>query len=66
LLYANILNSGLPLHRFAIVVCPVYEDPADQEDSPFELQNAQPFSGLSPIHHGWEIDIFDRRSFYLT
>ncbi|KAF9245279.1 hypothetical protein BU15DRAFT_85612 [Melanogaster broomeanus] len=30
--------------EFAIVVCPVYEDPADQESSPFELQNASPFS----------------------
>ncbi|KIL00730.1 hypothetical protein PAXRUDRAFT_821310 [Paxillus rubicundulus Ve08.2h10] len=30
--------------EFAIVVCPVYEDPADQESSPFNLQNASPFS----------------------
>ncbi|KAL4063149.1 hypothetical protein J3A83DRAFT_4380071 [Scleroderma citrinum] len=30
--------------EFAIVVCPVYEDPADQESSPFKLQNATPFS----------------------
>ncbi|KAF9221369.1 hypothetical protein BS17DRAFT_263713 [Gyrodon lividus] len=30
--------------RFAIVVCPVYEDPADQESSSFNLQNASPFS----------------------
>lgn len=30
--------------EFAIVVCPVYEDPADQESSPFKLQNASPFS----------------------
>ncbi|EGN92189.1 hypothetical protein SERLA73DRAFT_117634 [Serpula lacrymans var. lacrymans S7.3] len=30
--------------EFAIVVCPVYEDPADQTNSPFDLQNASPFS----------------------
>ncbi|KAI6149777.1 hypothetical protein BKA82DRAFT_135733 [Pisolithus tinctorius] len=30
--------------EFAIVVCPVYEDPADQESSPFQLQNTSPFS----------------------
>ncbi|KAH7926433.1 hypothetical protein BV22DRAFT_1194420 [Leucogyrophana mollusca] len=38
--------------EFAIVVCPVYEDPADQASSPFELQNATPFtwSWLSTIN----------------
>lgn len=30
--------------EFAIVVLPVYEDPEDQESSPFELNNASPFS----------------------
>ncbi|KAG9312942.1 hypothetical protein JVU11DRAFT_6377 [Chiua virens] len=30
--------------EFAVVVCPVYEDPADQDDSPFKLNNATPFS----------------------
>ncbi|KAH7911055.1 hypothetical protein BJ138DRAFT_1151575 [Hygrophoropsis aurantiaca] len=38
--------------EFAIVVCPVYEDPADQANSPFELQNSSPFtwSWLSTIN----------------
>ncbi|KAH7890721.1 hypothetical protein F5I97DRAFT_1923211 [Phlebopus sp. FC_14] len=30
--------------EFAIVVCPVYEDPADKESSPFDLRNTCPFS----------------------
>jgi len=30
--------------EFAVVVLPVYEDPADQETSPFNLANASPFS----------------------
>ncbi|EPT00911.1 hypothetical protein FOMPIDRAFT_1121603 [Fomitopsis schrenkii] len=30
--------------EFAIVVIPVYEDPTDQETSPFDLANSQPFS----------------------
>ncbi|OSX64204.1 hypothetical protein POSPLADRAFT_1137972 [Postia placenta MAD-698-R-SB12] len=30
--------------EFAVVVLPVYEDPADQESSPFDLANASPFS----------------------
>lgn len=30
--------------EFAIVVCPVYEDPADRDSSPFRLQNTSPFS----------------------
>ncbi|KAH9933308.1 uncharacterized protein B0H18DRAFT_1082989 [Fomitopsis serialis] len=30
--------------EFAIVVIPVYEDPVDQETSPFDLANSQPFS----------------------
>ncbi|KAG8946086.1 tRNA splicing endonuclease subunit sen2 [Tulasnella sp. 424] len=28
--------------EFSLVVCPVYEDPKDQESSPFELSNAKP------------------------
>ncbi|KDQ61592.1 hypothetical protein JAAARDRAFT_122938 [Jaapia argillacea MUCL 33604] len=38
--------------EFAVVVCPVYEDPSDQESSPFDLQNASPFawSWLSTIN----------------
>ncbi len=38
--------------RFAIVVCPVYEDPNDRESSPFTLQNVDPFtwSWLSTIN----------------
>lgn len=38
--------------RFAIVVCPVYEDPADEETCPFDLQNTKPFewSWLSTIN----------------
>ncbi|KIM82942.1 hypothetical protein PILCRDRAFT_819743 [Piloderma croceum F 1598] len=38
--------------EFAIVVCPVYEDPADQESSPYDLQNTSPFewSWLSTIN----------------
>ena len=31
-------------YRFAIVVLPVYEDPEDQKNSPFDLNNAEPFS----------------------
>lgn len=40
------------LIRFALVVCPVYEDPSDQASSPFNLQNADPFtwSWLSTIN----------------
>lgn len=30
--------------EFAIVVLPVYEDPEDQQTSPFSLNNAEPFS----------------------
>ncbi|PCH44376.1 hypothetical protein WOLCODRAFT_133194 [Wolfiporia cocos MD-104 SS10] len=30
--------------EFAVVVLPVYEDPTDQESSPFDLANASPFS----------------------
>ncbi|CCM00364.1 uncharacterized protein FIBRA_02394 [Fibroporia radiculosa] len=30
--------------EFAVIVLPVYEDPADQENSPFDLANAEPFS----------------------
>lgn len=30
--------------RFAVVVIPVYEDPADKESSPFRLLNSEPFS----------------------
>ncbi|TDL23673.1 hypothetical protein BD410DRAFT_145085 [Rickenella mellea] len=30
--------------EFALVVCPVYEDPTDKKSSPFELQNTEPFS----------------------
>ncbi|KZT63647.1 hypothetical protein DAEQUDRAFT_719156 [Daedalea quercina L-15889] len=30
--------------EFAIVIIPVYEDPEDQETSPFDLANSQPFS----------------------
>ena len=39
-------------HRFAVVVCPVYEDPDDQASSPFTLQNVEPFtwSWLSTIN----------------
>ncbi|KAJ7746897.1 hypothetical protein DFH07DRAFT_889469 [Mycena maculata] len=38
--------------EFSIVVCPVYEDPADQEASLIDLQNASPFpwSWLSTIN----------------
>jgi len=38
--------------EFAILVCPVYEDIADQESSPFDLQNTSPFewSWLSTIN----------------
>ncbi|OAX39795.1 hypothetical protein K503DRAFT_791731 [Rhizopogon vinicolor AM-OR11-026] len=38
--------------EFAIVVIPVYEDPQDQANSPFKLQNAEPFtwSWLSTIN----------------
>ncbi|KAG9018890.1 tRNA splicing endonuclease subunit sen2 [Tulasnella sp. 427] len=28
--------------EFSLVVCPVYEDPKDQESSPFDLSNAKP------------------------
>lgn len=35
---------SLTFCRFAVVVLPVYEDPADQESSPFNLANASPFS----------------------
>ncbi|THH04787.1 hypothetical protein EW145_g5268 [Phellinidium pouzarii] len=30
--------------EFALVVCPVYEDPSDREMSPYDLQNVDPFS----------------------
>ncbi|KZT09924.1 uncharacterized protein LAESUDRAFT_734985 [Laetiporus sulphureus 93-53] len=30
--------------EFAVIVLPVYEDPADQESSPFDLANSAPFS----------------------
>ncbi|KAI0788795.1 hypothetical protein C8Q75DRAFT_719501 [Abortiporus biennis] len=30
--------------EFAIMVIPVYEDPADQENSPFQLENSDPMS----------------------
>ncbi|KAF8310093.1 hypothetical protein DL93DRAFT_2214408 [Clavulina sp. PMI_390] len=30
--------------EFSIVVCPVYEDPSDEETSPFDLPNTKPFS----------------------
>ncbi|KAG1741114.1 hypothetical protein EDB19DRAFT_1895186 [Suillus lakei] len=38
--------------EFAILVIPVYEDPADQTTSPFKLQNADPFtwSWLSTVN----------------
>ena len=38
--------------RFALVVCPVYEDPEDQKSSIFDLQNSSPFpwSWLSTIN----------------
>lgn len=38
--------------EFALVVCPVYEDPEDQKLSPFDLQNSCPFpwSWLSTIN----------------
>ncbi|KAF9445968.1 hypothetical protein P691DRAFT_777199 [Macrolepiota fuliginosa MF-IS2] len=38
--------------EFALVVCPVYEDPADQAQSTFNLENASPFpwSWLSTIN----------------
>jgi tRNA-splicing endonuclease subunit Sen2 len=38
--------------EFAIVVIPVYEDPEDQANSPFKLQNVEPFtwSWLSTIN----------------
>lgn len=32
------------VHRFAMVVCPVYEDIEDQQASSLHLQNATPFS----------------------
>ena len=38
------LNSYHAHSRFAIVVIPVYEDPADRESSPFSLPNAETFS----------------------
>ena len=37
----NRLNIAV---RFALVVCPVYEDPEDAERSPFKLENVSPFS----------------------
>ncbi|KAH8116403.1 hypothetical protein DFH11DRAFT_1580325 [Phellopilus nigrolimitatus] len=38
--------------EFALVVCPVYEDPSDRASSPFDLQNVDPFtwSWLSTIN----------------
>lgn len=30
--------------EFAIVLCPVYEDPSDRDTSPYDLQNVDPFS----------------------
>ena len=38
------LDNFLIPHRFSIVVCPVYEDPADHESSPFDLPNVNPFT----------------------
>ena len=40
------------LYRFGVVVIPVYEDPEDQKDSPFQLNNVEPFtwSWLSTIN----------------
>jgi len=40
----NYLDLQLPLVRFALVVIPVYQDPQDQERSPFDLPNSTPFS----------------------
>lgn len=37
-------NQLIGIHRFAVVVIPVYEDPSDQESSPFNLQNSHTFS----------------------
>lgn len=43
---------SLMLHRFALVVCPVYEDPGDQIQSTLDLENSSPFpwSWLSTIN----------------
>jgi len=30
--------------EFALVVCPTYEDPEDQDDAPYNVSNSQPFS----------------------
>lgn len=48
----ELINSPNIPSRFAIVVCPVYEDPADRDSSPYELQNVDPFtwSWLSTIN----------------
>lgn len=51
-LSALLTRINVFLRRFAIVVIPVYEDPEDQKSSPFELNNAEPFtwSWLSTIN----------------
>jgi len=45
-------NSRSCIFRFAIVVCPVYEDPEDQAASSLDLQNSSPcaWSWLSTIN----------------
>ena len=42
----SLISRQIPIQwcRFAIVVIPVYEDPADQQSSPFNLPNANTFS----------------------
>jgi hypothetical protein len=46
------LSWLMGMARFAIVVIPVYDDPADRISSPFDLQNVDPFawSWLSTIN----------------
>ncbi len=50
----SILDKALAksTYRFSVVICPVYEDPADQENSVLNVQNASPFawSWLSTIN----------------
>lgn len=48
-LYHRLLTHSA---RFALVVCPVYEDPEDQQSSYFDLQNSAPFpwSWLSTVN----------------
>lgn len=52
ILCAHFVSVADDSPRFAIVVCPVYEDPSDQSSSPFNLQNSDPFtwSWLSTIN----------------